>query len=345
VSGAELAEQFYREAVRPILCDVMPAGSWAAARLGSGSDVLGRDDRVSQDHDWGCRLTVVLAARHAASADRVEADLEEALPRSFRRHPVRFPTSWDPRARHKVDVTTASDLAVSRLGMDAARGLEPVDWLVLTGQSVLEVTAGAVFEDSAGELASLRAALRWYPHDVWLYVLAAGWARLAQELPFVGRTADVGDALGSQVIAARLARDVMHLAFLVERRWPPYPKWLGSAFRDLPLGPELAPMLTEAVSADTWGRREQGLVSALDRLRHRQQELGLPVATAAMTPFFDRPYRTANPEMSAALTGAITDPAVRTLPAGLGSVEQWADNVDLLSVPRRRLQARTLYGG
>ena len=345
VSGRELAEHFHREAVRPILAELLPPGSWAAARLGSGSDVLGLDDAVSQDHDWGCRLTVVLTAPRAGSVDRIDEALERALPGSFSGRPVRFATTWDPQVRHRVEVVTASDLAVSRLGLDPTRGLQPADWLVLTGQSVLEVTAGPIFEDSPGVLAPLHAALRWYPHDVWLYVLASGWSRLTQEMPFVGRAADVGDDIGSHVLSARLVRDVMHLAFLLERRWPPYAKWLGTAFRDLPLGPPLAPTLEEALSPGGWRLREAGLATALDQLRERQRELGLPVAAEAVIPFHDRPYRTANPEMATALVAAITDPEVTALPVGLGSVEQWSDNVDLLTSPVRRMLARGLYYG
>jgi Domain of unknown function (DUF4037) len=45
-----------------------------------------------------------------------------------------------------------------------------------------------------------------YPEPVWRWLLGCQWRRLAQEEPFVQRTAEVGDELGSGVIAARLAR-------------------------------------------------------------------------------------------------------------------------------------------
>jgi hypothetical protein len=45
-----------------------------------------------------------------------------------------------------------------------------------------------------------------------------------------GRCAEVGDELGSRVVAARLVREVMHLAFLLEQQYLPYSKWLGTAF-------------------------------------------------------------------------------------------------------------------
>ena len=81
--------------------------------------------------------------------------------------------------------------AASRLGVDPTGDMSAVDWLVLTGHSVLEVTAGPIFVDQTTELARVRATLRWYPPDVERYVLAAGWQRLSQQMPMVwprGRT-------------------------------------------------------------------------------------------------------------------------------------------------------------
>ena len=173
----------------------------AAGRLGSGSDVLGLDDAVSQDHDWGLRLNLLVSADIAA---HVDAYLEETLPESFEGLPTRFTTTWDAHRRHRVQVQDVASFVHSRTGVDLRDPLSTDDWLMLTGQAVLEVTAGPVFVDTDGALTAARAALCWYPDEVWKYVIAADWARLAQELPFVGRTAEVGDDLGSRVITARL---------------------------------------------------------------------------------------------------------------------------------------------
>ena len=54
----------------PLLARELPRLRYAAARLGSGSDVLGLDDTMSRDHDWGCRLTLLVdeADRPAVAA-------------------------------------------------------------------------------------------------------------------------------------------------------------------------------------------------------------------------------------------------------------------------------------
>lgn len=100
-------------------------------------------------------------------------------------------------------------------------------------QLLLEATAGKVFHDGLGELEPLRASRAWYPHDLWLWLLAARWARLGEEEAFVGRAAEVGDDLGSRIVTARIVRDLMRLCFLQEKVYAPYSKWLGSAFLDV----------------------------------------------------------------------------------------------------------------
>lgn len=175
MAGAELATLFCAQAVRPLLEHHRPGLPHAAGRLGTGSDVLGLDDDVSRDHDWGLRLTLTLPA---ADVRAVDAALAAELPAEVAGHPTRFATTGDPLARHRVEVTTVDDLARTHLGLAATAPWDALDWLSLTGQAVLEVTAGAVLADSAGELTRLRERLAWYPDEVWRHVVACDWARL-----------------------------------------------------------------------------------------------------------------------------------------------------------------------
>ncbi|GAA2743323.1 DUF4037 domain-containing protein [Terrabacter aerolatus] len=326
-SGSELSRSYFEHVVRPAVEARWPRLAYAAARLGSGSDVLGLDDAMSRDHDWGLRLDLLVPA---GLVDDVDAHLTESLPESFAGHPTRFATTWDPAVRHRVQVGTARDLAVSRLGLDPTTVLTVADWLSLTGQAVLEVTAGEVFVDRAGELSGIRRRLGWYPDDVWRHVVAVDWARIAQELPFVGRTGQRGDDLGSRVVAARLAGIAMHLGHLLERRWPPYAKWLGTSFTRLPRAGAAAEALQAAVTADGWREREDGLVAALRMLHRTQGAAGLPTVEDPVEPFWDRPYRGVREAAVRVVEESIADPAVRALPRGVGSLEQRSDNVDVL---------------
>jgi hypothetical protein len=74
-----------------------------------------------------------------------------------------------------------------------------------------------------------------------------------------------------------------------------------------------------------------------------QRARGLPAPGSAVTRFWDRPFRTVDDAIAQALLAGIADPQVSRLPAGIGSIEQWADNVDVLASPGRRRALRTAY--
>jgi len=342
-AGAELARRFFTEVVEPLLSRAMPGLEYAAGRLGSGSDVLGLDDEMSRDHDWGCRLTLLVDEDARDQVPRLIQLLEEQLPERFGEFPVRFPVTWDASVSHNVEVATVADFAASRLGVDPVAGLSVLDWLTLTGQGVLEVTAGPVFTDRTRTLAAVRALLAWYPPDVERYVLAAGWQRLCQLMPMVGRTAETGDELGSRLLSAELAADLGWLAFALSRRWAPYAKWRGTVFRSLPVAARLGPPLDAASAAPGWRERENALAGACEVLLDLQRERGQPTPESAVTPFWDRPYRTVDQAVPQWLLAGITDPEVARLPPMIGSIEQWVDCVDVLSRPGRRAALRTAY--
>jgi uncharacterized protein DUF4037 len=341
--GAELARGFFADVVEPLLSRARPGLAYAAGRLGSGSDVLGLDDGMSRDHDWGCRLTLLVDQDARDQVPQISQVLEQGLPERFGEYPVRFPITWDSSVSHRVEVATVADFAATRLGADPTAGLSVLDWLSLTGQSVLEVTAGPVFADRTRTLAAVRTLLAWYPPDVERYVLAAGWQRLCQSMPMMGRTAEAGDELGSRLLSAELIGDLLWLAFALSRRWAPYAKWRGTVFRSLPVAATLGPLLDAAAAAPGWRERENALAAGCEVLLDIQREHGQPAPESAVIPFFDRPYRTVDEAVPHGLLAAITDPEVARLPPMVGSIEQWVDSTDVLARPGRRAALQTAY--
>jgi hypothetical protein len=336
MSGIALSRAFFLDVIGPLLAERFPGLPYSAGRLGTGSDVLGLDDAVSRDHDWGLRLSLFVPD---AAVAEIELELERLLPLDFRGLPIRFAFTGEPVPRHHVEVSSVPRLLDSRLGFDPRAGASARDWLSLSGQSALEVVAGPLFADTSDELASVRRALEWYPDDIWRYVLACDWTRIEQELPLLGRAADVGDDAGSRIIAARLVHTVMHMAFMVERRWPPYAKWFGTLFTGLECAAPLRGPVASVLSADDAAGRQLGIATALESLLQRQNALELTATARATVPFWDRPYLRPHPDIVASLLGGIVDDEVRGLPSGRGSIDQRTDNVDVLVDVRARRSA------
>lgn len=356
VSGRELSRRFYQEHVRPRIEPQLGDVPHAAAMIGDGSDVLGFDDDVSPDHDFGPRVQIVLPPD--VDARPVLAALG-TLPGRYAGLPVSFTSasSFDGWAAGAPAVTSAGALFGARLGFDPAEGITLADWLTTPTQLLATVTAGPVFRDPAHLLTDRRAAVRWYPDDLWRYVLAAGWLRVDQEGPFVGRTGGGGDDLGSAILTARLVRDHVKLAFLVERRWAPYSKWLGRAFSELRIAAELSPFLSAALSATGWREREHQLCDAAAVLIEATNQLGLaPTVDPAPGRFFTRDIRVPPADrLVTALAATVTDPPIRRLIDGLGgrsdqtprlpgAIDQAVDSVDVLTNPRLRRASGPVLG-
>ena len=349
-TGLEIARRFYAEAVRPLL----GAQPHAAALLGNGSEILGFDDDVSTDHDFGPRVQIFLpddAALAAVPAQLPPAATVDTVERFF--------VAWlgvDPAGDPTVDPARGPSVG-------PARGMRLADWLLTPTQVLASLTAGAVFHDPyPGLLARRRAALQWYPHDIWRYALAAAWLRLSQEEAFAGRAGSTGDDLGSRVVAGRLVRDLMRLTFLIERHWAPYSKWLGRAFADLRLASRVGPALRAAMATSDWREREAAVCSAGEILGAATNELRLaePVDPAPRQ-FYARDIRVVGGDrFTVALTAAITDDEVVALLDRLGhragggagatvgmlpgTIDQAVDSTDVLCHPARCRAAAGMLG-
>ncbi len=336
VPGAVLNAGFYRDVVAPLL----EAWPHQAALLGWGSDVLGYDTARSRDHGWGPRLQVFVEAHGVDSARRA---IDTGLPAEYAGEPVAY--GWDDTpVQHHVEVTTLASWLRAELGHDAADDMTLVDWLVTPQQRLLGIVRGAVYHDD-GTLARLRARLAWYPDELWRWLVACQWRRIAQEEAFVGRAAEVGDELGSRVVAARLVREIMRLWFLLSGEYAPYSKWLGTAFARLHDADAVVPSMERALAADTHETRESALVEIYEATARRHNDASL---TATVDPtvrgYHDRPYRVLMSQRFVdACLGTISDPRLTTLRL-VGGVDQIVDSTDVLQYPEYAARLRSFYG-
>lgn len=357
IPGLQLSGLFYEKAVKPILDAEFPGLRHSAALVGYGSEVLGFDTERSSDHEWGPRLLLFLGeGDYERCGEGIKEALRWKLPRLFRGYSTHFgPTEEEGTRRleeraegpveHKVEVHTVGGFLRWWLGFDPREGLEVADWLALPQQRLLEVTAGRVFYDGLGELGPLREKLAYYPRDVWLFLMGAQWGRIGQQEAFVGRTGEVGDEVGSRLIAASLVRDLMRLCFLMERKYAPYSKWFGTAFARLECAPRFLPLFERTLGAATWEEREAPMSEAYETAAEMHNALGItPPLETNRRFFFGRPFLVIFAERFVeAIAAAIRDPQMRALKAPFGSVDQISDSTDVLSYPGVYRKMRGLY--
>jgi hypothetical protein len=324
MSGLELSRRFYREAVRPILEEGFPGLPYSAALLGRGSEVLGFDDEMSTDHSWGARVFLFLREDdHARHGDAIGEILRKELPSRFREHPTDY------------KIFTLRGYFLEHLGLDIGGGINAHDWLTVPEQRLRMVTAGAVYHDDIG-LQAVRDRFAYYPRDVWLYLLVAGWWRIHPEANLVGRAGYVKDELGSALIGSQLVHDLMRLCFLMERQYAPYSKWFGTAFSELDCASELSPILWTALRAETWPERETALMAAYEQVAamHNALHITDPVSTQAHQ-MWNRPFKVVWGDFPGALRDQIQDPEVKRIAERwpTGGIDQLKD---ILIAPRHR---------
>ena len=321
---------------------------------------MGFDTEMSADHDWGPRVMFFLKQEHfETQSQEIRTHAMEHLPLSYRGYPVRIyardvrnpgvrmrQRPNDPGIEPRIEIHTIHDFFRKELGVDPEEHLSTADWLTMTHHRLRSIADGRVFRDDLG-LQQVRDRFTWYPHDVWLYVLASCWNRICVDETLTGRAGSVGDELGSSVIAWRLIRDMMRLAFLMERSYPPYPKWFGSAFAQLQCAPELLPLLERIGAVSDWKERDGALADAYRKLAEMHNALGLtPPVPTEPTRWWERPFTVSQ---AGAIVGAlqkeIRDPTVQAIADRwmIGSIDLFNDNHMLDDDPKQRSLLLTLY--
>ena len=352
IPGLKLCELFYQREVRPLLSKEL---RHSAALIGWGSEVLGFDTAMSRDHHWGPRVLLFLDDEDYLEAkNTILQTLSDTLPYEFLGYSTNYskPDADGVRhavkikrgpVNHMVQIFTLKSFFEARLGFDPAKKIDVVDWLTFPQQRLLEIVSGEVYHDGLGKLRKIQRQLKFYPREVWLYMLSAQWMKISQEEAFVGRAGDVGDELGSAVVAARLVREIMKLAFLMEKQYAPYSKWLGTAFSRLKMANKLTPVLHEVLTAKTWRAREKKLAHAYSIVatQHNALRITKPLPTK-VTKYYSRPFLVIHGDaFASSIREAIKDPAVKRLTPNIGSIDQFIDNHDVVqrisSVRRLRL--------
>jgi hypothetical protein len=343
IGGLQISEKFFHDVAEPLIKTKYPNLKFGAGLIGPGSEVLGFDTEMSTDHDWRPRFFVFLSEKDFRTYGKtLEKYLRISLPNEYLGHKIKTENVSDLRSRF---VYSVSGFFEEYLGQKLGRRLSHLNWLTLNEHRLLTLTSGKIFRDDNGELRSVREKLNYYPDDVWKYLLASQWKKIFEEEAFVGRAGDVGDEIGSQIIAARIVQSLMRLGFLMEKKYVPYSKWFGSAFQKLAVSKKLNRTFNEVLNCSTWKKREKALSVAYKEIILMHNALGI---TKPIDPkvhkYHDRPYLViGGDKIIEALLDQIHDKKIRKLPL-IGSIDQFSDSVSLIDEPVLRSKLGLLYG-
>ena len=338
IKGMDLCQDFYFEIVAPLMEKHFPEIQYSAARIGGGSDVLGFDDQRSVDHDWGPRVELFFSSEDFESEGKgIYEVLSYKLPFTFKGFSTHFVDDFlmgetdEYPIIHRARTFSIDQYFTYILGFNPLNGVSEIDWLRIPEQTLRTIKYGKIFHDGLSTLQEIKNILNWYPDDIWYYIMACQWKRIDQEEPFVARCGDVGDELGSRVVAARQVKEIMQLCFYMEKEFAPYTKWFGTAFSRLQSAQKLEPLLNQVFLQEHWKDREKILSEVYLILAEMHNDLAITeYIEPKIVDFFDRPYAVPKSERFVeALLRLVKSPLLKSIKRPIGSVNQFTDSTDI----------------
>lgn len=245
MKGLDLSRKFYIECGAPMLNEqfdsVLPY--LAVGLVGSGSECLGFDDEVSQDHDFEPAFCIFVP-------DEIDSktcfELERAyskLPRAF----LGFERSTVNTGRHGV--IRIGDFFKSKTGRRNGE-LSLSDWFSVPEYSLKEATNGEVFFDNYGLFTEIRKRLSYFPEDIRLKKLAGNLFLMGQAGRYnYSRCIERKDSAAAQMAVFEFVKSALSAIFLLNKTYAPYYKWSFRALNELKCLSELSQPLEYLISS------------------------------------------------------------------------------------------------
>ena len=281
IPSLELSRMLFEEEISSVIEKEFPELKYAAATMGMCSEVLGLDDEVSMDHEWGPRVNIFLQEQDKLRyAEDLNHAFRKVLPTEYRgikmmwRKPGVDVHNTTETALYHVYVGSVTD-SLNFHGGIKELPLQEIDWLKVSEQHLLEFTAGVVYKDDIGELTKARELLAYYPDNVLRFLLMREWNTVGGEWFPIGRIGVRKDQIGLQIQVAKLAQRFMRIAYMVSRVYFPYKKWFGTQFKGLPIASEIEPMLLELLGEKDWQQVEEKIGKTASVLLDHQNDLGI----------------------------------------------------------------------
>jgi hypothetical protein len=271
------SREFFRDVVSPVLEREFPAElrDMAAGFFGYGSEVLGLDDEYSTDHHFGLRVNILLPqAIYMERGSDIEDRLASGLPERWRGRELR-----EGYTRTKgVALGSLEQHLLSTIGIDHAPD-DFREWLAIPEEDITHVIAGEVWHDPSARFSNVRTSLSaYYPEPVRLRRLAH-WCRYFSGMGVYAlkRALLRGNLLYASTTFARALRWGVQIAFMLDRTYYPYDKWLTTMFHRLPrMAKRLGTIVDEVPRLDvSWERKLELLERMADVLDEAMVEDGL----------------------------------------------------------------------
>ena len=248
IKGLELSKRYFYDIVLPefekSLKDILPLCAFGL--VGEGSECYGYDDELSQDHDFGPSVCIWLRKDdYLKYKDRINEVLKN-LSKTYLGFQELKESEWGHNRRGLLNI---DDFYFKFIG--SANPPQTInDWQKIPETALSTVTNGEVFLDNLGEFTKIRKQLlNYYPKAIRQNKIATRLMNISQHGQYnYIRCLRRNDLVAANQCLYLFVDEVIHLVFLLNRRYKIFYKWANRALLDLKiLGNEVHKLLEDMV--------------------------------------------------------------------------------------------------
>lgn len=218
----------------------------AVGMVGEGSDCFGYDDSISTDHDYGIGFCMWVSQDTFLE---IGEELENA-----------YEVLVEEYAKEYLPQDQTGEISVNQF-INKRRGVITIDafyqqilsyggkfedpdfvmdnrlWLTLSEENLAAATNGSVFRDDEGLFSSIRNQIdSYYPEQVRRLRLADQIHQFSQNGQYnYPRMMSRKDILTARLCVAQALKSAMAAAYLLNRKYAPYYKWMRRGLDEMPL--------------------------------------------------------------------------------------------------------------
>ncbi len=260
----DISHDFFDQIVKPVLEENYPdeTAQMVFGVFGLGSEALRLDDEYSRDHHWGLRIDALMP--EDIFTNKREAMLETLganLPATFQGHEL--------GEGLVAGAGIAPDILAGFLSRTIGINRPPEtyeEWMGIPEEDIIHVVNGEVWHDPVGQFTAIRQSLQdYYPEPVRLRRMAH-WCRYFSGMgTYALKRAILRD---NEMFAAtafgKTVRWGIQLAFMLDKHYYPYDKWLYTFFQRLPrMYDRLGAIVDESVKLSTSWERKLALLDQM----------------------------------------------------------------------------------